>query len=62
MSATKSLQMVRMDRSMTKKRGLGKGLGALIPSAGSSRLPDSEEQSGVLEVAVDQIVPNPHQP
>ena len=47
---------------MTKKRGLGKGLGALIPSAGSSRLSDSEDASGVLEVAVDQIVPNPHQP
>jgi ParB family chromosome partitioning protein len=38
------------------KKGLGKGLGALIPSA-------SEQESGdVVEMAVDQIEPNPKQP
>jgi ParB family transcriptional regulator, chromosome partitioning protein len=40
---------------MTKRRGLGKGLGALIP-------PARPLQSGVVEVGVDQISPNPHQP
>ena len=37
---------------MTKQRGLGRGLAALIPSAGG----------GVEEVDLDLIVPNPHQP
>src|SRR5690554_133715 len=36
------------------KRGLGRGLGALIPGA--------EEESGATDVALDRIVPNPHQP
>ncbi len=37
---------------MTRTRGLGRGLGALIP----------ETAGGVDEVDVDLIVPNPHQP
>jgi ParB family chromosome partitioning protein len=37
---------------MTRQRGLGRGLAALIPSAGG----------GVEEVDPDLIVPNPHQP
>ena len=38
------------------KKGLGKGLGALIPSA-------AEEESGdALEIGLDQIEPNPKQP
>jgi len=37
-----------------KKRGLGKGLEALIPVA--------KEKAGVMEVPVDAIVPNPYQP
>ena len=36
----------------TSRRGLGRGLGALIPQAGG----------GLLEVDVDRIAPNPHQP
>jgi ParB family transcriptional regulator, chromosome partitioning protein len=36
---------------MTEKRGLGRGLGALIPSAG-----------GVDEVDIDLVAPNPEQP
>jgi ParB family chromosome partitioning protein len=38
---------------MTRPRGLGRGLAALIPSA---------SRAGVEEVDVDLIVPNPHQP
>jgi ParB family chromosome partitioning protein len=41
---------------VTKKRGLGKGLEALIPvSAG-------ERPAGLIEVSVDDIAPNPLQP
>ena len=45
---------------MTKKRGLGKGLGALIPPTPKPVSP--EVQAGAIEVPVDQISPNPHQP
>lgn len=38
------------------KRGLGKGLEALIPSLGL------EESGAIKEVAVDEIIPNPYQP
>ena len=37
---------------MAKKRGLGKGLGALIPVS----------ETGPTEVPIDDIVPNPMQP
>lgn len=41
-----------------KKRGLGKGLGALIPSD-----PDNQKYEGELkEIKVSQIIPNPGQP
>ncbi|RME99197.1 MAG: ParB/RepB/Spo0J family partition protein [Chloroflexi bacterium] len=48
---------------MTKKRGLGKGLGALIPP-GSSRTSTGDDSvpSGPVEMPVEQISPNPHQP
>ena len=42
---------------MTKKRGLGKGLGALIPTAASAEI-----QRGAVEIPINQISPNPHQP
>ncbi len=45
---------------MARKSGLGKGLGALIPSG-----IDSEEravESGPLQLEIDQILPNPSQP
>jgi ParB family chromosome partitioning protein len=48
----------------TPPRGLGRGLGALIPSSGASAAdaaPDSFA-SGVLEVSVTDIIPNPRQP
>jgi ParB family chromosome partitioning protein len=44
---------------MARKGGLGKGLDALIP--GGSSIPE-ERESGVREVAVEQIVANPRQP
>jgi ParB family chromosome partitioning protein len=44
---------------MSKKRGLGRGLGSLIPGG------DQEEQtnqSGLLNISVNAISPNPRQP
>jgi ParB family chromosome partitioning protein len=41
---------------MTRRRGLGKGLDALIPSD------ETEPRGGVLEVPIDGIRPNPRQP
>ncbi|MCP4417902.1 MAG: ParB/RepB/Spo0J family partition protein [Chloroflexi bacterium] len=43
---------------MSKKRGLGRGLGALIPSDH----PASAEEGGVKVVPVTAVSPNPHQP
>jgi ParB family chromosome partitioning protein len=43
---------------MTKKRGLGRGLGALIPSDHNA----SPEEGGVKLVPVTAVSPNPHQP
>ena len=43
---------------MSKKRGLGKGLDALIP-AGSGQIPSRQ---GMLQVPVENIQPNPRQP
>jgi ParB family chromosome partitioning protein len=40
---------------------LGKGLEALIPSAAPKAV-SPEVQAGVIEVPIDQIVPNPRQP
>ncbi len=48
----------------TPPRGLGRGLGALIPSSDASAattMPDSVA-TGVLEVPVTDIIPNPRQP
>jgi ParB family chromosome partitioning protein len=46
----------------TKKKGLGRGLGALIPSAATAPLSPPEGEAGLLELPVAQIVPNPRQP
>ena len=43
---------------MSKKRGLGKGLDALIPT-GSDKIPS---RGGMLQVPVENIQPNPRQP
>ena len=42
---------------MSKRGGLGRGLSALIPGA-----PETSESTGLLEVPVDAISPNPKQP
>lgn len=42
-------------------RGLGRGLGALIPSAGQGDA-QAERPAGLLELAVNDIIPNPRQP
>jgi ParB family chromosome partitioning protein len=49
---------------MARRPGLGKGLDALIPGSeeqGETR-PLSGSSPGVIQVSVDQIAPNPHQP
>ena len=48
---------------MTKRRGLGKGLEALIP-AGTDRgdMQEMPAASGIVQVLVEAIDPNPHQP
>ena len=42
---------------MAKRGGLGRGLSALIPGA-----PEAGEASGLLEVPVNAVAPNPKQP
>ncbi len=44
---------------MARKGGLGKGLDALIPSSSPAA---PRQESGLVEIPVDQIVPNPRQP
>lgn len=44
----------------TQKKGLGRGLSALIPAAQASD--ESRDQRSPLEVAVDRITPSPFQP
>lgn len=46
---------------MVRRSGLGKGLGALIPSDLVTE-DDLGEKAVLMEVAVGDIVPNPHQP
>ncbi len=50
----------------SKKRGLGRGLGALIMDTAvtpaSPEIVAQAEAGGVLFVAIDQLAPNPHQP
>jgi ParB family transcriptional regulator, chromosome partitioning protein len=45
---------------MTRRSGLGKGLGSLIPSAGAATV--AGEAPVLVELAVSDIVPNPNQP
>lgn len=44
------------------RRGLGRGLGALIPTTVPIDAPSSPAEAGLLRVALDDIVPNPRQP
>jgi ParB family chromosome partitioning protein len=45
----------------TQKKGLGRGLSALIPNAPETKV-ESRDPRATLEVAVDQISPSPFQP
>lgn len=44
---------------MSKRRGLGRGLGALIPTDAEA---ESNATEGIQTVAINAIQPNPHQP
>jgi len=51
----------------TQKKALGRGLGALIPSrpvepAAAAPGPGAQHGSGLAEVSIDHISPNPYQP
>jgi ParB family transcriptional regulator, chromosome partitioning protein len=49
----------------TQTRGLGRGLGALIPppeTGGGESLGGAGAESGILQIAVTDILPNPRQP
>lgn len=45
----------------TQKKGLGRGLSALIPGAAETRV-ESRGESSTLEIAIDRIAPSPFQP
>jgi len=45
---------------MTRRSGLGRGLGALLPSTEQEIAVGPE--SGLTELSVTEIHPNPHQP
>lgn len=47
---------------MTRKSGLGRGLGALLPGAETAVDQAIEPTSGLTELAIDDIHPNPRQP
>ncbi len=47
---------------MTKKRSLGRGLNALIPSGAETITGTDEVAAGVQTVPISAIQPNPHQP
>ena len=46
----------------TQKKALGRGLGALIPSRPVEPTPAATAGSGMAQVPMDQISPNPYQP
>ena len=50
-----------IDLEQNARRGLGRGLSALIPDDLVAE-PQAEGEGGILEVALDRITPNPEQP
>ena len=48
-----------LERAVTRRGGLGRGLDALLPGQAATQL---EERSGMRTAHIDQIVPNPRQP
>ena len=47
---------------MARQSGLGKGLGALIPTGAASTKDDVGDGPRLMEIPIGSIVPNPHQP
>jgi len=47
---------------VNQKKVLGRGLGALIPQRPAEAPAPAARSAGLLEVAIDQIAPNPYQP
>ena len=47
---------------MARLGGLGKGLGALIPSESSDGSGDDTDRARLIEVAIESLSPNPNQP
>jgi len=47
---------------VSKRRGLGRGLSSLIPTAPPATSENDIPQTGVHVVALDDIIPNPSQP
>ena len=47
---------------MARQSGLGKGLGALIPTGVAGAKDDGGDGPRLMEIPVGSIVPNPHQP
>jgi ParB family transcriptional regulator, chromosome partitioning protein len=44
------------------KRALGRGLGALLPPAAEPAPPEQDGATGLLEIPVERLTPNPFQP
>lgn len=47
---------------MSRRSGLGRGLGAIIPGPGATGTEETGDLGGLRSIPVDQIIPNPHQP
>ena len=47
---------------MNQKKVLGRGLGALIPQRPAEAPAPAPQSAGLMELAIDQIAPNPYQP
>jgi ParB family chromosome partitioning protein len=54
------MNVIELEKN-TNRRGLGRGLSALIPDHLVNET-ESNEAGGILEVALDRITPNPEQP
>src|SRR6185436_7559140 len=50
------------DHLMQPKKVLGRGLGALIPQRAEPAAPQPRTTSGLAQIPIEQIQPNPYQP
>jgi ParB family chromosome partitioning protein len=48
--------------AVNQKKVLGRGLGALIPQRPAEAPAPAPQSAGLMELAIDQIAPNPYQP